>query len=199
MKSLRSIRVIFYFLFLSFTAPAEGFTSTSGFHEFLIAQTVRDVDAPAEITWNVVKEVTNYNEMSQGKIRAKAPQLENGQPIDLWITLSGLFRPFGHSKEVIYGLNDPEMRIAWIRKVNFLGKDYQNDPEGWVQNYSQRWQWVVSTGPHSSRYFGYLAVPGAVGQFTQIQLKDDIQEAFDALADGIQKEAEKNGFSQTPT
>jgi len=130
--------------------------------------------------------------MSDQLIRAKAAEMATDKPIDFWIQLGGCWNLFGHSAEIIFPFDEESKAVAWIRKINPFGPNYNRHSNQWKDYYSQRWQYVVPLDASTSRYYTALKVPGLVGSFSKMNFTHPIQTAFEALANGIKIKAEQN-------
>lgn len=152
---------------------------------YIIRSVPLDVQADPEAVWAIVKDVERYGEFSQGAVTAHiSNELSPGYPIELSL-FSGRF--VGHlipdSTEDITIVDEEQKTLCWERALPFCS------------GRSQRFH-MLETLPDNQGTRSYIALhlPGSAGFFTKKLMGGLIEDAFNALNEGIKQEAESGGI-----
>ena len=108
-----------------------------------------EIHAPTETIWQVIKAPERYSDWTT-RIIAKAPRIQPGEPIELWIDLMGCCGKT-YSSESIRVVDEDTHAIAWGKSLGF-GLS------------SEMWQVLIpSPDQHSTLYYSGIKIPNPFG------------------------------------
>lgn len=140
-----------------------------------------NIHAPIETVWDVVVDIPNYKEISEGAVDAHLDgPIEEGTAIHLDLypdEWRGKLIPQSH--ETISIVNADEKVIGWERKIPFTEKP------------TERYQVLEKVSPKETRSYIGLKIHGYAGFFTNVLMDNTVVSSFTDLNNGIKKEAEK--------
>ena len=141
---------------------------------FVIDATL-DIDAPAELVWNVITDFSRYAEWNPF-LRACATTLKPGDPIDLQVQLLG---------------PKPRPQREWMR-THTPGREFSYNmkpaPLGALR--SGRSHTVTPLGAGRSRYQSHFELAGWMQPLVRGLLGAKLEQGFAGMTDGIKKQAE---------
>lgn len=142
------------------------------------------INAAPEVVWEIVKSIDRYNELSNGAITASLPEgeLKVNNTISMKLykdSIKGNFIPL--SNEKISVVDNEKHILAWERKLPLDG------------GATERCQVLepLDDGKKTKSYIA-LNVPGKIGFFTNMFLKQSIEDAFNLINNGIKEAAESS-------
>ena len=141
---------------------------------FVIDKTL-EIDAPAEVVWNVITDLPRYREWNPFVVDAKST-LKPGDPIDMQVKLRD--KPQFQS-EVITEFN-PGKGFAYRMKPMPLGALR-----------SLRSHAVEPLGPGRSRYVSHFEIDGWLQFLVLALFREALQRGFEGMSQGIKARAEQ--------
>jgi hypothetical protein len=138
------------------------------------------IDAPIEKVWEIVKHPENYAALSNGAIHAEIKgDLAVGSTILLKVCPDSFAgKIMGESEETITMVDEKTKTIGWSRPVPLCGTTARYHALKWL-------------GPNTTSSQITLDVPGAAGVVCSALFRKTIEPAFNALNQGIAREAMK--------
>lgn len=139
-----------------------------------------EINASIEKVWRVVKDIENYELISNGAITAHVDgEILPGKTIHFELYKN---KPVGKvippSNETVTLVDDNLKILAWTRKL----------PDG---NYTLRYQFLEKLSENKTRSKILLYMPGPLGKVTRVSLGKVVDNAFDDLHSGIKNESER--------
>lgn len=139
-----------------------------------------EIDANIEEVWSVIKNIENYNKLSEGAITAHVNgAIEIGKKIELDLyknKLVGKFIP--HSSETITMVDNDKKVIGWQRELP--GSN----------SHTERYHFLEKIGENKTLSSIVLHIPGIIGLITNNLIHGMTVDAFNSLNAGIKKESE---------
>jgi uncharacterized protein YndB with AHSA1/START domain len=136
-----------------------------------------EIDAPAAVVWQVLTDLPRYREWNPFTVRVET-SLQVGDPIDLYIPVPGQDGQEMCVREWIVAV-EPGQLLSWEQLTTAESKDC-----------ARRDQYIETLGPAKSRYFTTDIFLG----LNQDKIMDTfgpwVQASFDAVADGVKRQAE---------
>jgi uncharacterized protein YndB with AHSA1/START domain len=136
-----------------------------------------EIDAPAAVVWQVLTDLPRYREWNPFTVRVET-SLQVGDPIDLYIPVPGQDGQEMCVREWIVAV-EPGQLLSWEQRTTAESKDC-----------ARRDQYIETLGPAKSRYFTTDIFLG----LNQDKIMDTfgpwVQASFDAVADGVKRQAE---------
>jgi hypothetical protein len=153
------------------------------------------IDAPADVVWQLVVAVEGYESISGGLVRAWLQDGENGaKKIHVGIHPPGM----GFAKRVLLAdslansvedviVHAEQRALGWTREVPLSDSEV-----------SQRWQVVVPSSDTQCVLYSGLRLPSSMaGSLAMWMTGDEVRACFVGLAEGIKRVAEAKAKSET--
>ncbi|WP_329412590.1 SRPBCC domain-containing protein [Nocardia vinacea] len=141
---------------------------------FVIDATV-EIDAPAELVWQVITDLPRYGEWNPFCIECRST-LVPGEPIDMLVALSG---------------SSPRRQREWmVSHTPGTELSYSMKPVPLGALHSLRSHRVTALGPDRTRYESHFELGGWLRPLAVAALGKSLQRGFAGMTEGIQKQAE---------
>ncbi|WP_433759722.1 SRPBCC family protein [Nocardia sp. CA-135398] len=141
---------------------------------FVIDATV-EIDAPAELVWQVITDLRRYGEWNPFCIECRST-LVPGEPIDMLVALSG---------------GKPRRQREWmVSHTPGTELSYSMKPVPLGALHSLRAHRVTPLGPDRTRYESHFELGGWLHPVVVAVLGKNLQRGFAGMTEGIQKQAE---------
>ncbi|MEV5836184.1 SRPBCC domain-containing protein [Nocardia sp. NPDC052112] len=141
---------------------------------FVIDATV-EIDAPAELVWQVITDLPRYGEWNPFCIECRST-LVPGEPIDMLVALSG---PKPRRQREWMVSHTPGTELSYSMKPVPLGALH-----------SLRSHHVTPLGADRTRYESHFELGGWLHPLVVATLGKNLQRGFAGMTEGIQKQAE---------
>lgn len=136
-----------------------------------------DIAAPASVVWEVLTDLPRYAEWNPFTVKVDAT-LKLNEPVDLHIPIPGQDGQNMVVREWLVAF-EPDQLLSWEQRTTADNKDC-----------ARRDQYVISTGPASCRYFTTDIFLGLNADRIMDQFGGWVKASFDAVADGVKRQAE---------
>lgn len=148
--------------------------------DFVIRTHPIDIEAPIDLVWEVVKDVEHYKRLSSGAIRAHVDgDVAVGKEISMQIfPKQCVGKIMGTSVETISIVDDARKIVGWTRHLPLSGD-------------TERYHILEAIGPHTTRSYIALKMPGLLGGVSALLFGTTIRKAFKALHHGIKLHSER--------
>ncbi|WP_433683524.1 SRPBCC family protein [Nocardia sp. CA-119907] len=141
---------------------------------FVIDATV-EIDAPAELVWQVITDLPRYGEWNPFCIEARST-LVPGEPIDMLVALSG---------------SGPRRQREWmVSHTPGTEFSYSMKPVPLGTLHSLRSHKVTPLGPDRTRYESHFELSGWLHPLVIALLGKNLRRGFAGMTEGIQRRAE---------